>query len=178
MRRRLLNSATRFRTAARSRGRELVRTASAVRRAEHVRDALALLGRAVPVAIDRPLGSTHPRWPDLVYRINYGHVPGTVAPDGEEIDAYVLGVTRRLRAFEGICVAVVERLDDVECKLVVARSGSRPSPRAVREAVRFQERHFSIVVHGRARGDTTSGWTPKGRAPNRCYHDSDRPLER
>ena len=122
---------------------------STAHRIEHVRDALALLGRAVSVAIDRPLGSTHPRWPDLVYPVNYGHVPGTVAPDGAEIDAYVLGVTRRLRAFEGVCVAVVERLDDVECKLAVARSGSRPSPRAIREAVRFQERRFSIVVHRR-----------------------------
>ena len=121
----------------------------AAHRTEHARDALALLGRAVPVATDRPLGSTHPRWPDLVYPINYGHVPDTVASDGEEIDAYVFGVTRRLRAFEGVCVAVVERLDDVECKLVVARSGSRPSPRAIREAVRFQERHFSIVVYRR-----------------------------
>ena len=112
-----------------------------------MRDALSMLGCAVSVAIDRPLGSTHPRWPGLLYPINYGHVPGTVAPDGEEIDAYVFGVTRRLRAFRGICVAVVERLDDVECKLVVARSGLRPSTRAIREAVRFRERYFWIVVH-------------------------------
>ncbi|MDA0270457.1 MAG: hypothetical protein O2798_02380 [Chloroflexi bacterium] len=39
-------------------------------------------GRLVPVAIDRPLGSRHPREPDLIYEVNYGFVPGTMAPDG------------------------------------------------------------------------------------------------
>ncbi|MEI7480142.1 MAG: inorganic diphosphatase, partial [bacterium] len=49
------------------------------------------LGKAVQVIMDRPLGSNHPKH-GFRYEVNYGFVPDTKAPDGEEIDAYVLGV--------------------------------------------------------------------------------------
>ena len=38
--------------------------------------------------MDRPLGSRHPDW-DFHYPVNYGYVPGVLASDGEELDAYV-----------------------------------------------------------------------------------------
>ena len=43
-------------------------------------------GRRIEVFIDRPLGSRHPREPDLVYELNYGYVPGTLAPDGQPLE--------------------------------------------------------------------------------------------
>ncbi len=52
--------------------------------------------------------------------MNYGFVAGTVAGDGEPVDAYVLGVDAPVAAVTGTVVAVVERVDDVEDKLVVA----------------------------------------------------------
>ena len=39
------------------------------------------LGKEVKVIIDRPLGSCHPKF-DMIYPINYGYIPNTVAGDG------------------------------------------------------------------------------------------------
>ena len=55
----------------------------------------------VTVTIDRPLGSCHPKYPDLYYPVNYGYVDGVIAPDGEGQDAYVLGITEPLSEFYG-----------------------------------------------------------------------------
>jgi inorganic pyrophosphatase len=41
------------------------------------------------IVIDRPHGQAHPFYPDMVYPCDYGHVPGTNAADGEEIDVFV-----------------------------------------------------------------------------------------
>jgi hypothetical protein len=109
---------------------------------------LSWLGRTVDVTVDRPLGSSHPEHPELVYQLNYGFVPGTVAGDGEPVDAYVLGVDTPAGAVTGTVVAVIERADDVEDKLVVAAPGSGPwTATAITEAVRFQEQWFDFRVH-------------------------------
>lgn len=41
------------------------------------------------VVIDRPRGSVHPRYPDLVYPLDYGYLDGTRAMDGAGIDLWV-----------------------------------------------------------------------------------------
>ena len=51
-----------------------------------------VIGRTVTITVDRPLGSYHPEHKDIYYPINYGYVEGIMAPDGEEQDAYILGV--------------------------------------------------------------------------------------
>jgi inorganic pyrophosphatase len=40
------------------------------------------------IVIDRPRGEAHPRYPDMIYPCDYGHVPGTAAADGDEIDVF------------------------------------------------------------------------------------------
>ena len=77
-----------------------------------------LLGQTVTLTIDRPLGSRHPRH-GFLYGVNYGFVPGTLAPDGAELDAYVLGVSERLTTFSGLVSAVIHREDDDDDELVV-----------------------------------------------------------
>lgn len=49
------------------------------------------------VTVDRPMGSFHHEYPDLYYPINYGYVEGIFAPDGEEQDAYILGVDKAVK---------------------------------------------------------------------------------
>jgi inorganic pyrophosphatase len=39
--------------------------------------------------IDRPRGSRHPRYPDLIYPLDYGYLEGTLSPDGGGIDIWV-----------------------------------------------------------------------------------------
>jgi inorganic pyrophosphatase len=111
-------------------------------------DATAFLGRVVRVEIDRPLGSRHPDW-GFVYPVNYGFVPGVEAPDGEELDAYVLGVSEAVEEFTGRCIAVIHRLDDDDDKLVLAPIGQDYSRDEVRACTAFQERFFaSIILRG------------------------------
>lgn len=57
------------------------------------------LGRQVSVVIDRPLGSCHPCYRDLVYQVNYGYVPDTMAADGEPLDVYILGIDSPISNF-------------------------------------------------------------------------------
>jgi inorganic pyrophosphatase len=41
------------------------------------------------VIIDRPAGSTHPRFPAVRYPIDYGYLEGTTGGDGEGVDVFV-----------------------------------------------------------------------------------------
>ena len=77
------------------------------------------LGKTVTVTVDRPLGSSHPDYPDMVYPVNYGYIEGLTAPDGEEQDAYILGVDKPVEKFTGVVIGVISRIDDAEDKWVV-----------------------------------------------------------
>ena len=103
------------------------------------------LGRAVEVVIDRPLGSRHPRH-GFVYEVNYGFVPGTLAPDGAPLDAFVLGVGAPLARFQGVCIALIHRFDDDDDKLVVVPPGLTLTDAEITAAVRFQEGFFSTCT--------------------------------
>lgn len=105
-----------------------------------------MLGQSVTVTIDRPLGSRHPRHPDILYTVNYGFVAGVPAPDGEWQDAYVLGVDEPLESFCGVVIARIHQYDDVEEKWVVAPPGMTFTPEQIRSAVHFQERYFQAEV--------------------------------
>lgn len=104
-------------------------------------DAISLLGQLVEVTIDRPLGSCHPAH-GFIYPVNYGYVPGTLAADGEPIDAYILGVFEPLDTFTGTCIAVIRRLDDDDDKLVVVPYGRTYSAAQIEALTEFQERFF------------------------------------
>ncbi len=51
-------------------------------------DYLDLLVATQMLVIDRPKGSTHPRYPDLVYPLDYGFLEGTTTVDGAGIDVW------------------------------------------------------------------------------------------
>ena len=105
---------------------------------------LAMLGSEVEVRVDRPLGTHHPDYPELRYETNHGYIPGTLAGDGEEIDAYVLGVDQPLETFHGLCVAVILRRADLEHKLVVA---DRPmAVERIRRETAFVEKDFDTEI--------------------------------
>jgi inorganic pyrophosphatase len=102
-------------------------------------------GKHIDVLIDRPLGTTHPSYPELVMEVNYGYIPGTLAPDGHPIDAYVLGVDQPLERCTAKVIAVIRRRDDVEDKLVTAVAGDWDEA-AIVAATAFQERWFDTYL--------------------------------
>ncbi len=104
------------------------------------------LGKTVTIVIDRPLGSRHPSHPEMVYPINYGFIPDTTSGDGAEIDCYVLGVDHPLDRINVRILAVIERFDDCEDKLVGAPDGMMFNRDEIERAVHFQERYFTTSV--------------------------------
>ena len=105
-----------------------------------------MLGSWVKVIIDRPLGSPHPQYQDLIYPVNYGYIEGTMAADGEEQDAYILGIEVPLKEFDGKVIAVIHRHNDMEEKWVVAPEGSHFSKKVIRELTYFQEQYFDSEI--------------------------------
>jgi len=104
------------------------------------------LGKVVEVKIDRPLGSKHPKF-DWEYPLNYGFIPYTVSPDGEELDAYVVGVDHSVDRFTGTCVAVIHRTNDDDDKLVVVPDDHKEiTDDEIRAATHFQEQYFESVI--------------------------------
>ena len=41
------------------------------------------------IVIDRPKGTTHPRFPNYVYKVDYGYLKETTSMDGAGIDVWV-----------------------------------------------------------------------------------------
>jgi len=103
------------------------------------------LGQRLTIGIGRPLGSMHPWW-GFEYPVNYGYVPGVLAPDGDELDAYVLGVDEPLTEFTGRCIAIVHRRDDDDDKLVLAPDGVNFSDEEILSQIHFQEQFFDAVL--------------------------------
>lgn len=106
----------------------------------------SVIGRTVTVTIDRPLGSYHPKHKKMYYPINYGYVEGIMAPDGEEQDAYILGVDEAMDKFTGKIIAIVHRKDDLEEKWVVAPENVTFTKEEIREQIYFQEQYFDSEI--------------------------------
>ena len=105
-----------------------------------------MLGKVVTVKVDRHLGSFHPKHKDIYYPINYGYIEGIMAPDGEEQDAYILGVDEPVEEFTGKVIAVIHRQNDVEDKWVVAPEGAEYTVEQIEKAVHFQEQYFEYDI--------------------------------
>ena len=102
-----------------------------------------LLGTQVHVVVDRPIGYRHG---DIIYPVNYGYIQGILAGDGEEQDAYILGIPYPVSSFDGQVVGAVRRKNDCEDKLVVAPDGMVFHQGQIAEAVRFQEQYFDSRI--------------------------------
>lgn len=103
-----------------------------------------MMGAKVHVIIDRPMGYLHG---DILYPVNYGYIPGILAGDGEDQDAYVLGIDEPLEEFDGYVIGAICRKNDVEDKLVVAPEGMVLNQAQIAQAVHFQEQYFDTYIH-------------------------------
>lgn len=104
------------------------------------------LGKTVNIKIDRPIGSIHPKRPELVYPINYGHIPNVFGGDGEELDVYLLGVDVPVEEYTARIIGIVHRHNDVEDKLVAAPEELNLDQNKISESVSFQERYYKSEI--------------------------------
>lgn len=105
-----------------------------------------MIGNIVKVIIDRPLGSHHPKYEDIIYSVNYGYILGIIAADGEEQDAYILGINYPIEEFIGKVIAIIHRIDDVEDKWVVAPEDVSFTKNEILDSVAFQEHFFKTEI--------------------------------
>lgn len=105
-----------------------------------------MIGQNVKVYIDRPIGSIHPKYNDIIYPINYGYIKEIIAVDGEYQDAYVLGEDTNIEYCIGKVYAVIERENDLEDKIVVSINGKEYSIDEIKDLVNFQEQYFKYKI--------------------------------
>ena len=106
------------------------------------------LNKIVTVNIDRKLGTLHPKH-GFMYMLNYGYIPNTKSPDGEELDAYLLGVFEPVDTFEGKVIAIIKRTNDNDDKLIVVPQDKEYTDDQIKALTEFQERFFeSIIIRG------------------------------
>ena len=79
--------------------------------------ALDELIRRSRLVIDRPLGSAHPRFPALIYPLDYGYLAQTSSMDGEGVDVW-LGSDPAQTLNAVICTVDLEKRDS-EVKLLL-----------------------------------------------------------
>lgn len=115
---------------------------------EGIAEPMDYLGRSVHVIVDRPKGSVHPEHPDMTYGVNYGYIAnGIVMPDGEKIDAYLLGTDKPVSEFTGTVAAVLHRRDDSDAKLIVVPNGTTVTREDILHATHFCEQYFDSVIY-------------------------------
>lgn len=104
------------------------------------------LDKIVKIKIDRPIGSSHPNYPDHIYLVNYGYVPNTISGDGEELDCYVLGEYKPLKEYTGKCIAIIHRLNDNDDKLIIAPENKSFTNNEIRLLTDFQEKFYTSKI--------------------------------
>lgn len=70
------------------------------------------------IIIDRPKGSTHPRFPDIKYELDYGYIENTSSVDGAGIDVWHGSLPSN--AVNAIICTVDLMKKDSEIKLLIA----------------------------------------------------------
>ena len=117
-------------------------------------DNIGYLNKTLEIKIDRPIGSKHPKH-GFIYPINYGYVPNTISGDGEELDAYILGIYEPLDTFIGKCIAIIHRTNDNDDKLVIVPESKTFTDSEIKVLTDFQEQYFESII---IRADNYINW--------------------
>lgn len=105
-----------------------------------------MIGKNINVYIDRPIGSIHSKYKNIIYPINYGYIKEIDAVDGEYQDAYVLGEDKAIDYCKGKIYAVIERENDIEDKLIVVTDNKDYSIEEIKDKINFQEKYFKYKI--------------------------------
>lgn len=79
-------------------------------------EALDLLADNSEIVIDRPKVSVHPKYPDFVYKIDYGYLKDTSSMDGGGIDVWVGSGDKKIDAI--MCIVDLMKRDS-EIKILI-----------------------------------------------------------
>ena len=79
-------------------------------------DALDELVSNSEIVIDRPRGSAHPRFPNFIYKVDYGYLKNTSSMDGAGIDVWIGSGDKKIDAI--MCIVDLMKRDS-EIKILV-----------------------------------------------------------
>ncbi len=80
-------------------------------------EAMNELANSQPITVDRPRGSAHPRYPDMIYPLDYGYLENTISSDGSGIDLWM--GTKDNKTLTGILCTFDTLKRDAEIKLLI-----------------------------------------------------------
>ncbi len=69
------------------------------------------------IVIDRPKGSAHPKYPDFIYKVDYGYLKNTSSMDGQGIDVWA-GTDKNKRIDAVMCIVDLMKRDS-EIKILI-----------------------------------------------------------
>ena len=72
------------------------------------------------IVIDRKEGSVHPKYPSMIYPVDYGYLEGTASMDGGGIDIW-MGTDKNRKLSAIICTVDIMKKDS-EIKLIIGCS--------------------------------------------------------
>ena len=68
------------------------------------------------IIIDRPKGTAHPKYPEFIYKVDYGYLKDTSSMDGNGIDVWVGSNEKKIDAI----MCIVDLLKkDLEMKILI-----------------------------------------------------------
>lgn len=68
------------------------------------------------IVIDRPKGTAHPKYPNFIYKVDYGYLKNTSSMDGAGIDVWVGSGEKQIDAI--ICIVDAMKRDS-EIKILI-----------------------------------------------------------
>ena len=78
--------------------------------------ALEELVKNTEIVIDRPKGTSHPRYPDCIYKVDYGYLKETTSMDGAGLDVWVGTGEKKIDAI--MCIVDLMKRDS-EIKILI-----------------------------------------------------------
>ena len=69
------------------------------------------------IVLDRPKGNAHPRYPEMIYPLDYGYLENTYAADGGGIDVWIGSMSQK--TLTGILCTFDRLKRDAEIKLLI-----------------------------------------------------------
>ncbi len=79
-------------------------------------EAIDILVSQSEIVIDRPKGTHHPKYPDFIYKVDYGYLKNTASMDGGGIDVWVGTSGKQI---EGVMCIVDLIKRDSEIKILI-----------------------------------------------------------
>lgn len=122
------------------------KTSNLLRQSDIRQELKRLIGKEVTVYIDRPLGMKHPKFPDIIYPVNYGYIKEIKAADNEYQDVYIIGTDEPLKICIGKVYAIVIRENDIEDKLIVVTNDKEYNIDEIEKYINFQEKYFKHKI--------------------------------